>query len=142
MKSDMALLLAEKMRPVIDEYQLKIIRVDGGEALIVSPNYALRFIFDRDSVDISYIDRDSRSRLNSYTLRPLFLQRLTPEDSARYGYPKEMGSRLLASLCVYASVLSSKCRDVLGGDKSWLKRDAWLEGNITHSIERLLEDEL
>ncbi|MHB1059897.1 MAG: hypothetical protein ACYC0F_18645 [Rhodanobacter sp.] len=141
-RDDLASLLAVKLGPVIEEYRLKIIRVDDEEALVVGSNYALRFAADRDSLDVAYIERNSRSRLTAYTLRPLVMQRFTPEDRANYGHPMTVKDRLLASLSVYASGLANRCRDVLSGDKSWLRRDGWSEESPSSAIEQLLQDEL
>lgn len=141
-KDDLASLLAVKLGAVIEEYRLRIIRVDDAEALVVGSNYALRFAADRDSLDVTYIERDRRSQLAAYTLRPLVMQRFTPEDRAYYGHPATMKDRLLASLSVYSSGLANRCRDVLGGDKSWLRRDSWSEAKPTPAIEQLLQSEL
>lgn len=139
---DLISLLAAKLRSLIEEYKLKVIRVDDEEVLVVGSNYALRFSADRDSLDVAYIDRNGRSGLAVYTLRPLAMQRFMPEDRANYGNPVTVKDRLLASLSVYASGLSNRCRDVLGGDKSWLKRDSWSEGSPSVAIEQLLKGKL
>lgn len=141
-RDDLASLLTAKLRSVIEEFRLKIIRVDDEEALVVGSNYALRFSADRDSLDVAYIERNNRSRLTAYTLRPLVMQRFTPDDRANYGHPMTVKDRLLASLSVYASGLANRCRDVLSGDKSWLKRDSWCEENPSPAIEQLLQGEL
>jgi hypothetical protein len=141
-RDDLASLLAVKLGPVIEEYRLKVIRVDDEEALVVGSNYALQFSADRDSLDVAYIERNSRSRLAAYTLRPLVMQRFTPEDRANYGHPVTVKDRLLASLSVYASGLANRCRDVLSGDKSWLRRDSWSEESPSPVIEQLLHGEL
>jgi hypothetical protein len=141
-RDDLASLLAVKLESVIEEYRLKVIRVDDEEALVVGSNYALRFAADRDSFDVAYIDRNGRCGLAVYTLRPLVMQRFTPEDRANYDHPVTVKERLLASLNVYASGLANRCRDVLSGDKSWLRRDSWGEGSPSPAIEQLLQGEL
>ena len=128
-RDDLASLLAVKLRAVIEEYRLKVFRIDDDEALLVGSTYALRFAADRDSLDVAYIDRNGRSGLSIYTLRPLVMQRFTPEDRASFGHPMTMKDRLLASLSVYASGLASRCRDVLSGDKSWLGRESWRDAS-------------
>ena len=141
-RDELASMLAVKLGAVIEEYRLNVIRVDDEDALVVGPNYALRFSADRDSLDVTYIDRDRRSQFAAYTLRPLVMQRFTPEDRANYGRPMTVKDRLLASLSVYASGLANRCRDILGGDKSWLKRDSWAEGGLPPAIERILQGQL
>lgn len=141
-RDDLASLLAVKLRPVIEEYRLRVVRVDDAEALVVGLNYALRFSADRDSLDVTYIERDHRSKLAAYTLRPLVMRRFTPEDRANYGHPATVKDRLLASLSVYASGLANRCRDVLSGDKSWLRRDSWNEENPAPMIAQLLQGQL
>jgi hypothetical protein len=141
-KYDLSSLLAVKFGALIDEYRLKIIRVDDVEALVVGPNYALRFAADRDSLDVTYIERDHRSRLAAYTFRPIVIQRFTPEDRASYGHPTTIKDRLIGSLSVYAAGLANRCRDVLGGDKSWLRRNSWSEAKPAPAIEQLLQGEL
>jgi len=141
-RDDLTSLLTVKLRSVIEEYRLKVIRVDDEEALVVGSSYALRFSADRDSLDVAYIERNSRSKLTAYTLRPLVMQRFTPEDRANYGHPVTLKDRLLASLSVYASGLANSCRDILSGDKSWLRRDSWSEENPSPAIEQLLQGEL
>lgn len=141
-RDDLASLLAAKFGPLIEEYRLRVIRIDDAEALVVGSNYALRFAADRDSLDVTYIERDNRAQLAAYTLRPLVMQRFTPEDRANYGHPATMKDRLLASLSVYASGLANRCRDVLSGDKSWLRRDSWSEAKPASTIDQILQSEL
>ena len=142
-RDDLASLLAVKLGPVVEKYRLKIIRVDDEESLVVGSNYALRFAADRDGIDdVMYIERNHRSRLIAYTLRPLFMQRVTPEDSANFGHPMTMKDRRTASLSVYASWLTHRCHDVLEGDKSWL-RESWRdEIEPSPVIEQFLQGEL
>ena len=143
MRDDLALMLVAKLQPTIEEYQLKVIRIDDEEALVVGSTYALHFaVADRDGLDVSYIERDQRSQLLAYTLRPLVMERFTPEDRAHYGNPTTMKERVGASVNVYASGLANRCRDVLSGDKSWLKRDSWGAGRLSAEVEKVLVGEL
>jgi hypothetical protein len=70
------------------------------------------------------------------------MQRFTLEDRENYGHPVTVKDRLLASLNVYASGLANRCRDVLSGDKSWLRRGSWGEENTSPAIEKILHCEL
>lgn len=141
MNDDLASMLAVSLGSLIKEFGLKVIRLDDVEALLVSQSYALNFAADRDGLDVMYIERDRHGQLAAYTLRPLVLERFTQEDRVRYGSPTMMKERLIASLNVYASGLGNRCRDVLSGDKSWLKRDSWSAGKPSAAAERALQNE-
>ena len=143
MTDDLASMLAAKLSASIEEFDLKVVRIDATEALLIGANYALQFSADRDGIEsLMYIERGRRGQLSAYTLRPLIAQRFTQEDSARYGNPETIKERLLASLSVYASGLESRCRDVLGGEKSWLKRDSWGAGSLGAATQEILQSEL
>lgn len=90
-------MLSDRLSAAIKEYRLKTIRIDDAEALVIGENYALRFIADFDSIEVTYIERDRRSQLQVYSLRSLFAQRLKDEDSAKYGNPLGIRDRLNAS---------------------------------------------
>ncbi len=127
-KDDLASLMAGKFSVLIREYDLKVVRIDESEALLVGVDYALQFSADQDSLDVMYLEKDRRGLLSIYTLRSLVMQRFTQEDRAYYGNPVTIKEKLIASLNVYASGLANRCSDVLRGDKSWLKRDSWNAG--------------
>jgi hypothetical protein len=135
---DVASMLTDKMRSVLSEYQLKVIPIDDEEALIVGRNYALHFSADRDGVEVSYIDHDKQYGLTEYAFRPLVMQRFTKEDRNHYGNPVTILERINSGISVYASGLVNSCRDVLSGDKSWIKRDIWVIGKPSEEIERVL----
>lgn len=134
--------LSATFAPIINEYHLKVIGINACEALVIGPNYALLVGADRDGVEVEYIDRDQRHQLAVYGLRSLTMERFTPEDRSNYGQPSTKEERLVASLNVYAAGLANRCRDVLSGDKSWLKRDRWQGLKLNSSIEQILSREL
>lgn len=138
MTENIASVLARKMGSVVAEYQLKIVPLDEMEALLVGKNYALHFSADRDGVEVSYLERDRRSGLTAYTLRPLVMQRFTKEDQMKYGNPETVLERMSSGVSVYASGLANRCRDVLSGEKTWLKRDAWAADKPSEEVERVL----
>lgn len=142
MIDDLASMLAAKLSALIEEYGLKVVGVDAAEALVVGVNYALQFSADRDGLDVTYIERDRHGQLSAYTLRPLVMQRFTQEDRMHYGSPGTIKERLMASLNVYASGLANRCRDVLSGEKSWLKRDSWSSGSPGAVTQQILQNEL
>jgi hypothetical protein len=141
-KNDLASMLTSKLSALIKEYGLKVVRVDATEALLVGSSYALQFSADRDGLEVIYIERDCYGQLTAYTLRPLVMQRFTQEDRMGYGSPITIKERLLASVSVYASGLENRCKDVLMGEKSWLKRDSWNSGNLSPITQKFLENEL
>lgn len=139
---DLTAMLSTKMAALVGMYELKLIRVDSAEALLVGNNYALRFTADLDALDVEYIERSSHGQLCAYTLRHLVMQRFTPEDRAQYGHPASIKERLMASLSVYASGLANRCGDVLSGEKSWLRKEAWASGEPGAATQQLLQHEL
>ena len=141
-KSDLASMLADKMAVSLREYQLDVVGLNAAEALIVGSDYALRFSGDREGLDVSYIERSEGESFVAYTLRPLVMQRFTPQDRANYGSPHSPEQRLAASVSVYAAGLANRCADLLSGDRSWLKGDLWQEEHVSDVVADVLKRKL
>jgi hypothetical protein len=131
---DLASMLSYKLATIISDFKMKVGRVDDFEAVLVADEYSLLFSFDREGVDVKYVDTSLNGDLLVYTLRSVVMERFTADDRAHYGKPQTMNERILASLSVYSSGLSNTCRDVLAGDKGWLKRDRWLVGSPSAAV--------
>lgn len=135
-------LLATELAPVIEKYALRVKPHDASEAFLIGKGYVLDFAADREGVELTYIARDQKKQLMSYTLRPLIMQRFKPEDRAAYGNPQTIHEQWIASLRVFAVGLQLRCADVLSGERSWLRADQWLLGPPTVKVRQALEIEL
>jgi hypothetical protein len=118
-------MLMSELRQVLDEYELRAVEVDALEALLVGESFALRFVADREALDVSYLEHDRGQLLAAFMLRPLIMERFTAADRMHYGNPVTAEERLAASVRVYAAGLAHRCGDVLSGDRSWIRRAAW-----------------
>lgn len=127
---DFLLEVQQHFGALISRFGLQVMSVDDSETLLVGDGFALSIAYDRDGLDVSYIER-SRSDWLSYRLTNfLSAQRFTPDDRLLYGQPASGADRVTASMRVFASGLVNRCADILSGDKAWLatlkKRDAIL----------------
>lgn len=112
---------------VVRKFGLKFIPVDDTEFLLAGSDFAVSIAYDRDGLDVNYIDK-TRSGPQSYRLTNfLSSQKFTSEDRLLYGQPITGVDRIMASMRVFASGLENRCPDILNGGKAWLanlkKRD-------------------
>lgn len=125
MDRDLASFISEAFSDVLRVYQLRVVRVDAESALIVGKEFALWFSVDRFELgSVQYIERRS-SKLASYVLGNLILDRWTTEDCSHYGNPTTREGTILSGLRVHASGFYHRCPDLPYGETSWLKRDRW-----------------
>ncbi len=73
-EDDLASLMVDKLSVLIREYDLKVVRIDDSETVLVGVGYALRFSADQDGLDVMYLEKDPRRILSAYTLRPLVIR--------------------------------------------------------------------
>jgi hypothetical protein len=128
--------LAAEFGPVLAQYGLTVVAVNGIEALLVCPKYALHFMADREGVEVAYIERDKKGLLAEFGLGHLFFDRFTDEDSARYGQPVGINEHIDASIRVKASGLINRCQDVLAGETGWIRRHAWTPSRPSAAVEQ------
>jgi len=130
---DLTTTLSEKLLPALERFDVRLLRADATEAILLGPTFALHLFAFRDDVDLFYVERGADSKLLEYALRPLVMARFTKEDNALYGDPGTTREVLAAGLCVYAAGLTARCEDLLRGEKDWLKRDVW-EGSPANAF--------
>lgn len=126
---------------IAKKYGLSIKPVDESEVLLLGEGLALSIAYDRDGIEVNYIE-DTGKGLRAHRLTNfLGTQRFTTDDRAHYGSPGAGVDRIRASMRVFASGLESRCEDILSGDKAWLtalKRkdpDSWQGRPVPRPIE-------
>ncbi len=142
---ELAATVARSFSESICKFNLRCVPVSNDECLLIGNGYALSIGLDREGLDIRYIAKtntDWRSyRITNY----LVTQRLSADDSAKYGSPTTYGDRILSSLRVFVSGLQNRGQDILSGDDSWLKElkrrdpDSWV-GTVTSRKYSLILD--
>jgi len=105
---------------LISRFGLHVMSVDDSECLLVGDGFALSIAYDRDGLDVSYIERTRGDWLSYRLTNFLSAQRFTPDDRSLYGQPASGVDRIRASIRVFASGLENRCADILSGDKAWL----------------------
>jgi hypothetical protein len=127
---------------LISRHRLTVVGVDDSEILLLGKTFSLSIAFDREGLDVCYIDQTNLGYLSYRLSTYLGAHRFTTDDRAQYGQPATVQDRILASLRVYASGLGQRCDDILRGDKAWLaalkKRDGALWAGLKPS-ERVLQ---
>jgi hypothetical protein len=139
---DLATTLTETLQPALERFEVRLLRADATEAIFLGPTFALHLFTFRDDVDLFYVERGADSKLLEYALRPLVMERFTPEDNAIYGDPVTTREVLAAGLAVFASGLANRCQDLLRGEKGWIKRDAWDGSAANEFAEEALKGKL
>jgi hypothetical protein len=123
MEFDFLVEVQQSFRAIISRFGFHVVAVNNRECLLVDDGFALSIYYDREGVDVNYIER-VKNDWKLYRISGLLvLQRFTQEDSAQYGPPAfGIVDRTRASLRVFASGLENRCADILSGDQAWLMR--------------------
>lgn len=129
---------------VASKYGLAIERVDDSEILLLRDGLAISIAYDREGIEVSYID-GVEGNLRAYRLTNfLGTQRFNEDDRAHYGSPVTGVDRIMASMRVFASGLEHRCEDILTGDKAWLmafkRKDpvSWQGRPVSRLVERAI----
>ena len=133
------------IRPLALRHQLALEQGAPGEVLLIGAGFALCICDDRDDVRLSLITVDQRCRwVLRYPADPLRAERATEEDYVLFGVPSGLDQYLGASMRVLASVLESRCTDILRGDLAWLRekigrdRSVWKGERLSAPYAQLL----
>lgn len=105
---------------VASKHGLAIKPVDESEVLLLGEGFSIAIAYDRDGVEVNYIEDTGRGLRSHRLTNFLGTQRFTADDRAHYGSPATGADRILASMRVFASGLEHRCEDILSGDKTWL----------------------
>ncbi|MDR1163762.1 MAG: hypothetical protein LBM17_08035 [Candidatus Accumulibacter sp.] len=155
-RSDFRTKSEKYLRRVINRYKLHAVPLGPSEMFLAGMDFAVSLVLVGESVDIRYYEYNSRGMLLYHSIRKMLAEQGLLEESFlhycirdmlteyrffpgvfRHADPAE--KRLCAELRVVASGLE-KCKDILSGDKAWLralrKKEplAW-KGSIVNPID-------
>jgi hypothetical protein len=106
---------------LVRRYGLQLAALNNGEFFLVGHGFSLWISIDpRDGADTWYVSVDNSGNILTYTLMYLMDERFTQQDSTIYGNPTTLDEHVIADMRTDAAWLSSKCHDLLSGDKKWL----------------------
>lgn len=125
--------------PVIQKYNLQFVTLEDGQFFLIGDGFALWIFVDiRDRrADTWYISVDEVGNVQTYTLMYINKQRFTLDDRACYGKPTTFDEVIKADMRVLVSGLLNHCKDILTGEKNWL-RDYQGKGHYYHHITKFL----
>lgn len=109
---------------ISEEYGYIFQPVKESTMVLTGNSQAIILTWDRDGVDMDLVLKNPLGYLEQYSLAFYVIpERFKPSDWALYG--NESGilqQQISSSLRVFASGLYNNCKDILGGDATWLKK--------------------
>lgn len=112
----------QHFKEVISRYQMQAVPFDQSEVLLVGKDFALSVSYDREGVEIGYIEPASEGAFAYHRITNMLgIHRFLPDDRKLFGNPANtVEDQVRASLRVIASGLTNRCVDILSGDRAWL----------------------
>lgn len=112
----------QHFKEAINRYQMRVLPLDQSEVFLVGKGFALSVSYDREGVDIGYVEPVPGSAFVFHRITNMLgMQRFLPDDRKLFGSPANtVEEQVRASLRVIAAGLTNRCADILSGDKAWL----------------------
>ena len=112
----------EIFKEAILNFKLRVFLVDESEVLLAGERFALSFSYDREGVDIGYVESAIDGGFLFHRITNFIgMSRFSSEDRLCYGCPEDtVEGRVRASLRVVYSGLTKRCVDILSGDRAWI----------------------
>lgn len=120
---------------LIDEYSFKVRKVDERSVVLVGSSYAIGILLDRDGLAYMYYDISQPTK-KGYNLGLFLIQKrrgqLVFSSDDKSGRPLE--EYLSHNLSTFANQLTSAGKDILRGEKAWLKSYHWPAVGVSDEV--------
>ncbi|KGD60306.1 hypothetical protein T9A_02699 [Alcanivorax jadensis T9] len=124
---------------LIDEYSFKVREVDESSVVLVGSSYAIGVLLDRDGLAYMYYDI-SKPTKKGYNLGLFLIQKrrdllvFGSDDKSDRGLEEYLSYNLSA----FANQLTSAGKDILHGEKAWIKSYHWPAVTVSDKVLAVL----
>lgn len=133
-------LIDRDMSDLIEKYGLSVVEIDEKEIFLLSTNFSIRVLADRNGVSMIYFDTTHKP-INGYNILLFLINRrrnrltISSAKSENYAYDAFIEDELISLI----SHLRRAGQDILDGYNEWIAEYSWPTINAPSSLVELID---
>lgn len=108
-------------KEIIEKYNMQSATISENEVILVTDKYILSFLYHSCELELVYIEKKENGELYQYNIDSFIAASISEEDRMLIKEQSEQKSKLEIELELLACTLEKKWKNLLLGEKGWMK---------------------
>lgn len=131
------------LETIINNYQLKVVKLNHIKTALVNKNYALIISMDRFHVDVDYLTMEDGKKMIKYNISNFLAEKYDEKDRTNLVEGNTAREIIINNLIIINQGLQNKWETILLGGKEWIikfKQSKWFSEEAIQDDEKKLEN--